>query len=190
MLLTLFQLNLEGADVTAPTLSSATIASSGDTISFVFDESVTFGAGGNGGFAVTMSGGAATLTYSSGDGTDTLTYSISRTVAYNETGTLAYTQPGDGVEDSSGNDLVTFSGTSITNNSLDGAPVVGATTWHEYIYLYPGLTGALSDKKMQFLAAQGFSTGSLGDRLHNWLASTYTSGTVNDMLSQWESDNL
>ena len=105
------------ADTTAPTLSSATINSAGNQITFAFSEPVYFGAGGNSGFAVTMSGGAATLTYSSGEGGSSLIYSISRTIAGGETGTCAYTQPTNGVEDASGNDLVTFSGTSVTNNA-------------------------------------------------------------------------
>lgn len=102
------------ADVTAPTISSAAIDSAGTSLTITHDESVDFGAGGNGGF--TLSTGQ-TLTYSSGSGSTALVYSISPAVGSTATPTLAYTQPGNGVEDDAGNDLVTFSGQAITNNS-------------------------------------------------------------------------
>ena len=92
----------------APTLQSASIDETGDNIEFVFDKAVTIGAGGNGGWTINPSGGAATLTYASGDGSRTLVYSISRTIADTETGDVDYTQPGNGVEDTAGNDLATF----------------------------------------------------------------------------------
>lgn len=107
------------ADSTAPTVSSRTINSAGTQLSIVFNEAVDFGAGGNGGFALTMTGGAVAASYASGAGTNTLVYTLSRTIASGETGTLAYTQPTDGVQDDTelGNDLATFAGQAITNNS-------------------------------------------------------------------------
>jgi hypothetical protein len=106
-------------DSTAPTLSSATIPAAGNVLNLVFSEIVTFGAGGNGGWTFTMSGGAVTATYSSGSGSSALVYSLSRTVGIGETKTagLAYAQPGNGVEDASGNDLATISGNTVVNNS-------------------------------------------------------------------------
>lgn len=103
----------------APTLSSATVNAAGTTLTLAFSEAVQFGAGGNGGFVATFTLGALTLTYASGTGTSSLVYNSSRTIykTLNETGTLDYTQPGNGVEDLTGNDLVSFSGTAITNNS-------------------------------------------------------------------------
>jgi len=115
----LFQLNLAaGGDVIAPTLSSATIPLAGTTIVLNFSETVNVGAGGNGGFTVSLSGGAATLTYSSGSGSSQLIYTISRTVAANETGTISYTQPGNGIEDTAGNDLASFSNTVISRSGI------------------------------------------------------------------------
>lgn len=101
------------SDTTAPTLVSAVIVG-GTVLKLTFDEAVTFGAGGNTGWTITMSGGAATLTYSSGDGTSALLYGISRTIADSETGTTAYTQPGNGVEDIAGNDLATIVSQAVT----------------------------------------------------------------------------
>lgn len=108
-------------DVTAPVLTSAVVASSGTSLTLNFSETVSIGAGGNGGFTLTASGGAAALTYSSGSGSSALVYTIGRTVSSSETATIAYTQPGNGVEDGAGNDLATFSGTSVTNNSTQGS---------------------------------------------------------------------
>lgn len=123
-------------DTTAPTLSSATINTSGTTLTLTFSEAVTFGAGGNTGFVATMTGGASALTYASGSGTSSLVYNFARTIQSGETGTLAYTQPSNGVEDSSGNDFVSISGVSVTNNStadtvvptLSNAAIIAATT--------------------------------------------------------------
>lgn len=115
-----------GGDVTAPTLNTATIGSSGTTITLAFDESVSVGSGGSGGWALTMSGGSAiTLTYSSGSGSSSLVYSLSRTVNSGETVSsgLNYTQPGDGIEDSAGNDLANVSSHAVTNNSTQGGAV-------------------------------------------------------------------
>lgn len=116
-----------GTDVTAPTVTSATINTAGTTITFALDEAVSVGSGGNGGFALTMSGGAVTATYSSGSGSSSLVYTLSRTVQHGETGTHAYTQPGSGIEDTSGNDLATYSGATVTNNSTDGQDVTAPT---------------------------------------------------------------
>lgn len=109
-----------GPDTTAPTVSSRTIPAAGTTIVIVHSEVVSIGAGGNGGLTLSASGGAVTATYSSGAGTATLTWTLSRTVNSGETVTASYTQPGDGIEDASGNDLASFSGQSVTNNSTAG----------------------------------------------------------------------
>jgi len=110
---------VSGADETAPTFTSATIGTSGTTITLAFNESVTFGAGGNGGWALSMSGGAVTLSYSSGSGTSSLVYSLSRTVYSGETVStgLTYTQPANGIEDTAGNDFAGTTDHAVTNNS-------------------------------------------------------------------------
>lgn len=110
-------LGAAGSDTDAPLVSAVTIDPTGTTLSVLHNENVTFGAGGNGGFSITASGGAVTPSYSSGSGSTSLVYSLSRNIEIGETLTLDYTQPGDGVEDSSGNDLATFAGQAVTNNS-------------------------------------------------------------------------
>jgi hypothetical protein len=111
-----------GGDVVAPELDSATIQTNGTSIILAFDEAVTNGAGGATGWTLSLTGGAVTMTYSSGSGTSSHTYTLSRTVYSGQTGTLAYTQPTNGLEDGSGNDLVTFSGFTVTNNSSQNQP--------------------------------------------------------------------
>lgn len=112
-----------GSDVTAPTVSSATIATNGNSISYVFSESVEFGAGGISGMTLATNGAAVTLTYSSGTGTDTLVCATSRTISGTETLTRSYVQPGNGIMDAAGNYLASFSAQAVTNSStVNGAP--------------------------------------------------------------------
>lgn len=114
-------------DETAPLLQSATIGTTGNALTLVFNEAVTVGAGGSGGFALDASGGAAAPVYSSGSGTSTLVYSISRAIEQGETVTLDFTQPGNGIEDLAGNDLATFAGFAVANNSGAGGPSISGT---------------------------------------------------------------
>jgi hypothetical protein len=121
-----------GGDAPAgpPTVVSATVNADGDEMTVVFSRAVEAGAGGAGGAVYVPAAGAdgtltgtttPTLTYSSGDGTDTWVYTIgARTVNDDdvETGTWNYTQPGDGivaVDDAQ--EVATFSGAAVTNNS-------------------------------------------------------------------------
>lgn len=115
-----FEFGSTQGDTTHPTLVSATIPAAGNVLNLVFSETVTFGAGGNAGLALTMSGGGVeTLTYVSGSGSSTLVYSLGPTVLIGETKVsgLDYTQPGSGIQDTVANDLVTFTGAAVTNNS-------------------------------------------------------------------------
>jgi uncharacterized repeat protein (TIGR02059 family) len=105
------------ADETPPTLSSAAIVDTGQTITLNFSEDVAIGSGGSAGWTLSASGGASAMTYASGAGSTTLVYNLGRRIQNGETATIAYTQPGNGIEDASGNDLVTFSGAAVTNNS-------------------------------------------------------------------------
>lgn len=106
----------EQAAVATPIISAVAVAPDGDSIVFYFNVPVTFGAGGDGGFTTSLSGGACTLTYSSGDTTTTLVYTTSRTIdIFSESGTISYTQPGDGIESVADNiDLESVSGVAIT----------------------------------------------------------------------------
>jgi hypothetical protein len=117
-----------------PTLLSATIPSNGASISLVFSQTVQFGAGGNSGWTLNMSGGTlvtANIIYASGSGTTTLVYSLTgRAVQQGETGTIAYSQSGNGVESVSAPnvDVSTIVSASVTNNSTQTAPALSSAT--------------------------------------------------------------
>lgn len=108
-----------------PTLSSATVASTGKTISLVFSESVSVGAGGNGGWTITPSANTATMTYASGSGTNTLVYNLDTYVCNTETFTVSYTQPGNGIEATTGGgDVANITNLAGTNSSTVPLPDV------------------------------------------------------------------
>lgn len=107
-------------DATAPTLLSATIASNGTTLTLGFSEPVDTTI--NTGFTLTPSGEAVTLTYASGSGSNSLVYTVSRAIQQEETATISYVQPGNGIEDAADNDLASFSGSAVTNNSTQTSP--------------------------------------------------------------------
>jgi uncharacterized repeat protein (TIGR02059 family) len=105
-------------DTTPPTLLTRTIGTNGTTWTLVFDEPVSIGTGGSGGWTATMTSGAVTLSGFTLGG-NTLTATGSRSVGAGETGTLSYVQPGNGVEDNpAGNDFLSIAGQSVTNNSV------------------------------------------------------------------------
>lgn len=112
---------LAPGDITAPLPSSASVATNGVTYTIVFTESVKGFAAGANGFAITPSGGVATLTYVSGTGTNTIVFTISRPLDAAETLTASYT-PGT-ITDLAGNLLAGFSGQPVTNNSTQDAVV-------------------------------------------------------------------
>lgn len=90
-------------------VESIVIDSTGDTTTINYNLPVT----GHAGFTITPDGGAATLTYTSGDGTAAHVYDNSRTIAADEVVTADYT-PGDV------NLLAAFADFPVTNNSSAG----------------------------------------------------------------------
>ena len=103
----------------APTFSSFTIDSAGTGLTAALSASTTVGSGGSGGLALTCStAGAVAATYGSGSPGTSYAYTLSPTVYSGDTCTAAYTQPGNGLEGTTGGaDVVTFSGSSVANNS-------------------------------------------------------------------------
>jgi hypothetical protein len=101
-------------DITPPTVTSRTIPAAGTSAVLVFDEAVTFA---NNEPTLAATGGAVSLTYASGTGTDTLTFTTSRQILGAETVTMSYTQAGDGIEDLADNDLASFTDQAVTNSS-------------------------------------------------------------------------
>jgi hypothetical protein len=163
---------LAATDTTAPALSTATIASNGTTLTLVFDEAVVGGAG----IEIDDAGPGVTATYASGSGTDTLVFTLGRTILSSETVTLDYV-PND-IEDLAGNPLASISNRAVTNNSTQTADVTP-----------PTLSSAVIDSTGTYLTL-GFSESVVGtdsDGLvltGQWgsLLATYESGSGTSSL--------
>ncbi len=113
------------SDVTAPTMVSSNIASNGTTLTLVFDENVVFAGNPNvAGIAIDPSGSDTTIEYTSGEGTNQLVFTSTRSIDITETLTIAYSSTAGDIQDESGNDLATFSAVSVTNNSEQVAPTL------------------------------------------------------------------
>lgn len=108
-----------------PTLVSANIDTTGLILTLNFSISCTNGAGGSGGVTISASGGACTLSFSSGSPGSAFAYgSFSRTINAGETVTVSYTQPGNGIEGTIGTiDLASFATQPVTNNSTAGSTI-------------------------------------------------------------------
>lgn len=183
------------ADVTPPTVSSVAIGTDGETVTVVFDEPVT----GNGtGFTLDD---ATALTYVSGDETASWVFSAARTILSSETRTLEYDDTTGDMTDGSANDLASFTGQAVTNNStqiidvtaptLSSATVTAATTltlvFDEAVTLTnaTGMTIASSGAAVTISSISGDGTDTLLATLSRSIASTeslsfsYDSGTGN-----------
>ena len=112
-----------GGDVIAPTLSTKTISYNGTTLTLVFSEAISTGSADNAAWSLSTSGGAVTMSYTSGTGSPTIVYTLSRTVLDSETDvTISYSGIANGVEDTSGNDLASISNSPVTNDSTQVLP--------------------------------------------------------------------
>jgi hypothetical protein len=106
-----------GPDITPPEVLTWVVNPDGAQWHISASETVT----GRTGFTVTMSGGAVTLTYVSGEDTGVLNYTGSRVVNDGETGTGAYTA-GDVTDTAPAtNSLANFTGFTIDNQSVQVA---------------------------------------------------------------------
>jgi hypothetical protein len=184
-----------GADVTAPTVSSATIAANGTTLTVVFDEAVT---GDGTGFEID-NGSALTATYVSGDGTATWMFTLSGTVLDADTPVLTYDSGVGDMADLAANALADIASGAVTNNStqvldvtaptLSSVTVTGATTltlvFDEAVNVTTatGLTIAASGAAVTVSSPAGTGTSTLTFTLSRSIASTeslsfsYDSGT-------------
>lgn len=104
-----------GGDTDPPLVTSRTLLVSGTQIQLVTNESVQEGTGGDSGFSVSATGGAVSVSNVVAAST-TIDLTLSRTVYSGETVTVTFTQSGDTIEDTSGNDLASFSNQPVTNN--------------------------------------------------------------------------
>lgn len=110
----------DSGDSTPPTLSSATIASNGTTLTLAFDENVSQGSGYNDSdwdIDCVSGGNNISVIYSSGDGTTSHVYTIGQTIFVGDTCNIDFNGDTDSMEDDSGNDLAAIVSDSVTNNS-------------------------------------------------------------------------
>lgn len=107
-----------------PTLLSATIGTTGETITLVFDQEVT---GTGAGFTITLDSGNSFLTYASGDGTTTLVFTIEPDALEGEVAQLFYDDTVGDVQSGPECPLASFNDFAVTNN-----------TGQVFFYLRPG----------------------------------------------------
>jgi len=108
-----------------PAIVTTTIEINGTTLTIVFNENVTQGAG----YAdadldidCTTAGDNVALTYSSGNTTTTHAYTIASTILGSETCTLDFNGDTNSLEDGDGNDVEAIVDGEITNNSSQTPP--------------------------------------------------------------------
>ncbi len=107
-----------GPDTTAPEVVSTAIASNGTTLTLTLDESLdTSSTPSNSTFTVSVGGSNITINSIAISGT-TVTLTLGSAIEQSQTALISYSKPSSNpVQDSSGNDLASFSNASITNNS-------------------------------------------------------------------------
>lgn len=115
---------LQQSDSDAPTVVSIATNVGGTSITIGFDDVVT----GHSGFTLHTDTRDIGLTYSAGEGTSALTFTLDDPVIGQEVLTVDYT-PGDVIDDAS-NPLAGFTGTSATNNASTFDP----TSPSEFIF--------------------------------------------------------
>jgi len=100
-----------------PTLTSATVDTTGEVLTLVFSEAVTVPIGTSGLQLNASVGGAFLPMYSSGNGSATVVFSIASPILDAETVTLDFTQIGVGIRDMAGTALAAITDRAVTNNS-------------------------------------------------------------------------
>ena len=126
----------------------SSVFSGSNTLTITFNESVYFGF--NNDLPVLSGDSDIILTYISGGGTSSFIYSSDRIVYNTETLSLAYDQPGDGIQDSSGNLLQSFSGFLTTNNSSEPLPDLIAPTIESIIFSGLNILTIIFDENIIF----------------------------------------
>ena len=108
-------------DTVRPTFSSAATSTDGAKVVLSYDETLSSTTAPTSAFAVTTDGAANAVTAVSNDGA-TSELTLTNTIKSNQAVTVAYNDPSssddaNALQDSAGNDAVSFSSTTVTNNS-------------------------------------------------------------------------
>jgi hypothetical protein len=110
-----------GADVTPPSLASATVA--GTLLTLVFNEPVKHGASYSDSHLnidATTTGTNLALTYVSGNNTTSHVYTVASPIVAGETVDFDFTGVANSLEDGTGNDLAAITSASVTNITSSG----------------------------------------------------------------------
>jgi len=111
---------IDGTDTTAPTVSSAVLASDGVTLTVTFNETLD---GANdtaaGEWAVTASSTTTSVSTAAIDSGADVIVTLGTAITDGETVTVGYS--GTSLRDAAGNQVATFTGQSVTNNSTQTA---------------------------------------------------------------------
>jgi hypothetical protein len=158
-----------GADVTAPTVSTATIGTNGTTLTLAMSETVTR-SGGTFDVDCATAGANITATYASGSGSNSLVYTLGTTVNSGDTCNLDYNGAANGIEDAAGNDLSAITDKAVTNNSTQGVAGIA--------YVRSAVSGTGTDGDATTTTA-AFSANTLG----SLLVCGYTTGADPDAES-------
>jgi len=120
--------NSSTVDTTAPVLNSAVLAANGTTLTLTYNESLNSTTAATTDFAVLVDGSPATVSARSISGS-TVLLTLSPAVLGSSSLTVAYNAPSasnlttnNAVQDTAGNDALSFSATAVTNNSTEGPP--------------------------------------------------------------------
>lgn len=122
-----------GADVTAPEFSSATI--NADAAEITLSEDVVITGLDDGDFVMTGSTTGAQDLESCSENAGVISCTAAYEFVNGETVTLSYGGGADEVEDIAGNDLASFSGESVTNNTPAGGDYYYASTYDASSYV-------------------------------------------------------
>jgi hypothetical protein len=121
--------NSLSGDTTPPAFSSATI--DGTTLVITWSEACTQGGSYNDNqldLDMSTTGSNIAVTYASGDGTDTWTYTAASAAVNGETVDLDFDGTADSIEDGSGNDLAALTSETVTNNTAPAGCAGGTTS--------------------------------------------------------------
>lgn len=167
-------------DPVIPVVSGVTIDGTGLIISY--DVAVTQGTGYNDNLlnidGSTM-GTDVAITYASGDGTTTHTYTAATAAVDGETVTLDFLGGIDALESSTGGDLAAFTGQSVTNNTSGATPLVAVGTYTGNGVDDRGITGIGFQPEVVFIQGDGSGSGA-------WRTPSH----VGDLSSDWTVEEI
>jgi hypothetical protein len=138
VLVNVVETNAAAIDNTAPTLTSATIATD-SVLDLVFDEAVTITTAG---WIIATDGAALSISaVASGSGTTTPKLTLSRSVLESETVTVSYASSTGNTVDASGNELADITDRAVTNNVSNNNAITSAALSKMSTLGYTGPSG-------------------------------------------------